>query len=81
MAEFCLECHNRLYGTDLKEADVELEEDLCEGCGEYKPCVVAERPGVVMWFMRRVVWPVQDWWFDRMMEQERRHARRRNKKG
>lgn len=41
MAEFCLDCFNRLNRTDYKESDVELDEDFCEGCGTWKPCVIA----------------------------------------
>ncbi len=41
MAEFCLECFNRLNGTDLDEDDVTFEMDLCEGCGQYRPCVLS----------------------------------------
>lgn len=41
MAEFCLECFNRLNDTKLTEKDVLLEDDLCEGCGIVKPCVIA----------------------------------------
>ena len=41
MAEYCLECFN-IYCSDKKltENDVLLDDDLCEGCGEWKPCVV-----------------------------------------
>lgn len=39
MAEFCLECYNKLNGTNYTEDEVITEEDLCEGCGEIKPCV------------------------------------------
>ena len=41
MAEFCLDCFNRMNRTDYKESDVELDEDFCEGCAEWKPCVIA----------------------------------------
>ena len=44
MAEFCLDCWNRMNNTNYTEADVTLEEDLCEGCGEVKPCIVALEP-------------------------------------
>ena len=42
MAEFCLECFNKLNDTNYKKADVILTRDLdlCEGCGEMKPVVV-----------------------------------------
>lgn len=44
MAEFCLDCFNRLHGTDYKERSVTLEDDFCEGCGTVKPCVLLLRP-------------------------------------
>ena len=43
MAEFCLECLNRIHGTDFKDNEVTLQDDLCEECGEFKPCVVSLR--------------------------------------
>ena len=46
MAEFCLDCYNKLNGTNYRECDVTLDEDLdlCEGCGEWKPCVISRDP-------------------------------------
>ena len=45
MAEFCLECWNKLNGTEATETDYVLsgDLDLCEGCGEYKRVVVCKR--------------------------------------
>ncbi len=45
MAEFCLECWNDLNESQLTEDDVILTEypDLCEGCAEMKPVVLAYR--------------------------------------
>lgn len=41
MAEFCLDCFNQYVSDEeLTEEDVLLDLDLCEGCGEIKPCVV-----------------------------------------
>lgn len=41
MAEFCLDCLNKYYkDKKLTEKDVILGEDLCEECGERKPCVI-----------------------------------------
>lgn len=40
MAEFCLKHFNELFNRNLTKKDVILELDLCEGCGEIKPCVV-----------------------------------------
>jgi len=41
MAEFCLDCFNK-YFSDKKvtEKDVIVDIDLCEECGEWKPCVI-----------------------------------------
>ena len=51
MAEFCLECYKKL----IKNADVDsntifFEIDLCEGCGEIKPCVVGVK--------KKSLWPI-----------------------
>lgn len=47
MAEFCLDCINRKRRKKYTEAEVWVdysELDLCEGCGEWKPCVISFRP-------------------------------------
>ena len=43
MAEFCLDCWNKMNGTHYTQEQVWTEEDLCEGCGEWKPVVVGIR--------------------------------------
>ena len=45
MAEFCLDCWNRINGTNDGKMKYVLSKDLdlCEGCGELKPVIVAER--------------------------------------
>ncbi len=45
MAEFCLDCWNRINGTkDTREEWVLSKElDLCEGCGEWKQIVLRPR--------------------------------------
>ena len=45
MAEFCVDCWNRLNGTDDKPEKYILSRrlDLCEGCGEYKHVIITER--------------------------------------
>ena len=43
MAEYCLNCFNKYFTEEneaLTEKNVILKEDLCEGCGEIKPCVM-----------------------------------------
>lgn len=45
MAEFCLDCWNRLNHTSYTERDFILSEELelCEGCAKFKPIILAER--------------------------------------
>jgi hypothetical protein len=44
MAEFCLKCFNELNNTNYQSNEVWLEEDFCEGCAEWQPCVIDLRP-------------------------------------
>lgn len=43
MAEFCLECYNKVSDEHFKESDVILDMDFCEECCEMKPCIVIMR--------------------------------------
>ena len=45
MAEFCLECWNKINGTEDGEWKYVLSKSLylCEGCGELKYIIVTER--------------------------------------
>ena len=45
MAEFCLECWNKINNTNYpaKKFILTDEYDLCEGCGELKKVVIMER--------------------------------------
>ena len=43
MAEFCLECFNKLNGTAFTRGDVIQAYDFCENCGTYKKCIVELR--------------------------------------
>lgn len=47
MAEFCLDCLNKLENTHCTERDYILSDeddlDLCEGCGEWKRVVIVRR--------------------------------------
>ncbi len=43
MAEFCLDCLNKLEGTQFTEDEVILMDDFCEECGKNVPCVVGYR--------------------------------------
>ena len=43
MAEFCIDCMNKYILSSqqrLTENEVVIEDDFCEGCGEWKPCVI-----------------------------------------
>lgn len=45
MAEFCLECWNKLMDTNdpQKKYILSRELDLCEECGEWKPVILRIR--------------------------------------
>ena len=45
MAEFCLDCWNSINETNHSKNRYILTDDLelCEGCGEYKQVIIAER--------------------------------------
>ena len=42
MAEFCLECWNKITGTQEPDGKFLFSRvpDLCEGCGEWKPVII-----------------------------------------
>ena len=42
MAEFCLDCWNKIMGTDdpPKKYILSRDLDLCEECGEWKPVII-----------------------------------------
>ncbi len=44
MSEFCLDCFNKYWGKDIKENEASFAPDYCEGCAEYKPCVIKVLP-------------------------------------
>jgi len=45
MAEFCLDCWNKLMETNdpPEKYIISRDLDLCEGCGEMKPVIIAIR--------------------------------------
>ncbi len=45
MAEYCLDCWNKINESEDSEKDFILSEDLdlCEGCGEWKPVIIRAR--------------------------------------
>ena len=50
MAEFCLECWNKMNGTRHSKRKYVLSKDLdlCEGCGQLKHVIIMERSGYYM---------------------------------
>ncbi len=59
MAEFCLDCLNKINETqDSKRKYVLSKElDLCEGCGELKPLIIMERRAYYICKLRYVILP------------------------
>ena len=55
MAEFCVSCWNKINGTDYPEEAYALSWDyeLCEGCGEYRRVIVAQRKHYLLRFAIR----------------------------
>ena len=49
VAEFCLKCFNELNGTEYTASEVWLEEDFCEGCADWRPCVIGLRQKLWLW--------------------------------
>lgn len=60
MAEFCLECWNRINETNDDEGKYILSKDLtlCEECGEWKNVIVAERKGYYWRKIKRLIFPL-----------------------
>ena len=54
MAEFCLDCWNKLNKKDFTEKDYVLsrELDLCEECGQWKPVIVRVRRFPALYTLR-----------------------------
>jgi hypothetical protein len=58
MADFCLECFNKIHGTSYTHLDVLEEWGLCEECGEEKEVIMAIRGysllDNIIWFFHHV---------------------------
>ena len=59
MAEICLDCFNKereeYNEPPLTEKDVILDDDLCEWCGEIKPCVILiKEKNIIKEIFRRI---------------------------
>lgn len=61
MAEFCLECFNKINHSKYSKNEVWLEIDLCEECGEIKPCIMELRP-------KPLVLRLVDWVMDKLQK-------------
>lgn len=71
MAEFCLDCWNRMNGTSYTDADLKVSKGttLCEGCGQIVQCLETYTPGekiprlsVRRWIKVRIRL-VKDWYY------------------
>ncbi|MEE1154660.1 MAG: hypothetical protein UH241_05845 [Acutalibacteraceae bacterium] len=49
MAEFCIDCWNKINGTTYKENEyvISKELELCEGCGQYKNVIVMKKENTI----------------------------------
>jgi len=56
MAEFCIECLNKtvFIKRPLKEKNVVLSYDICEDCGEWKPCVIRIKKNGISGLFKRL---------------------------
>ena len=58
VAEFCLDCWNKINGTDDPPGKyvISRELDVCEECGEWKPIIirVKRRAMIAEWFRERI---------------------------
>lgn len=45
MAEYCLDCWNKINGTNEPESNYYMSkyDDLCEGCSKYKKVIIRPR--------------------------------------
>lgn len=61
MAEFCLDCWNRINETDdpSEKYHISKDLDLCEGCGEWKNVIVIEKMHYYHNWLRRILFPLR----------------------
>lgn len=64
MAEFCLDCLNKICDTNSDERDYIISKELylCEECGEMKHVVICYRGGYPGRILRRF-----NYWIDRLI--------------
>ncbi len=61
MAEFCLECWNKLNGTkyDKDKYIISKDLDLCEGCGEWKHIIIMARNAYKIPYLCYISLPIE----------------------
>lgn len=61
MAEFCVDCINRINNTNYSKRSfiISKDLDLCEGCGELKRVVIARRS---IYYARKMRFLVLPFW-------------------
>ncbi len=59
MAEFCLECWNKMNNTNdgAEKFFLTDELELCEGCGEWKQVIITECKGYYAYKLRYLLLP------------------------
>ena len=57
MAEFCLDCWNKLNDSAYTERDLVLskELELCEGCGAWKQVIVRQRRAKLLYDLLHLI--------------------------
>ena len=60
MAEFCFDCWKKLFDENAQKEKyiISKYDDLCEGCGEYKPVVIIEKKYYYLRILKRLFFPV-----------------------
>ncbi len=60
MAEFCLECWNRINGLDEPEDKYIISDiyELCEGCGELKRIIIIDKKSYYRYKLRKIFFPI-----------------------
>lgn len=61
MAEFCLDCWNKMNGTDDPPSKyiISKELDLCDGCGKWTNIVIMERKYYYLNKFRFIIYPIK----------------------
>lgn len=60
MAEFCFDCWKKLFDENAQKEKyiISKYDDLCEGCGEYKPVIIVEKKYYYLRILKRLFFPV-----------------------